>query len=286
MTSICFGLTALLTTTSCAAGAVATSTLSSLTAPAADSPAATTLSPTPGASAGTNASTAQWPATPTECAPLPLTHLPAQSFTPPYLGPGTARPADRARLEALVACPRIKRVRGTVPGYSRKLFGAAWKDVDRNGCRQRPDVLWRDLDRTQPYTLKTGRCTHNVDTGSWIDPYSGERLTATLPGQVSKLIQIDHAGVALQEAYESGASRWTPQQRLAFANWLPNLVPTLASRNTAKSDSDAAGWRPKKAKQCSFAQLVIDTKYTWNLSIDPSEKNALNEMLSTCPPAS
>lgn len=283
MTSICVGLAALMATTSCAAGTPSTSTLSALAAPAAASPA--TLSPT-GSTGGTSSetSTAQRAAASTECAPPPLTRLPAQSFTRPQLGPGTARPQDRARLEALVVCPRVKRVRGTVPGYNRKLFGPRWKDVDRNGCRQRPDVLWRDLDRTQPYTLKPGRCPHDVATGSWIDPYSGDRLTASLPGQVSTLIAIDHAGVSLQEAFESGADRWTPQQRLAFANWLPNLVPTLASRNSSKGDRDAAAWRPKKAKQCTFGQLIIDTKYTWNLSIDPSEKKALNELLSTCPP--
>jgi len=45
-------------------------------------------------------------------------------------------------------------VKGRAPrtGYDRDQFGPAWKDVDRNGCDQRNDVLRRDLTklRTNP----------------------------------------------------------------------------------------------------------------------------------------
>jgi hypothetical protein len=41
-----------------------------------------------------------------------------------------------------------------IPGYKRSKFGQAWKDIDRNDCDQRNDVLRRDLrDRhTKPGT--------------------------------------------------------------------------------------------------------------------------------------
>lgn len=38
-------------------------------------------------------------------------------------------------------------VKGRAPmtGYAREEFGPAWKDVDRNGCDTRNDILRRDL---------------------------------------------------------------------------------------------------------------------------------------------
>ena len=44
---------------------------------------------------------------------------------------------------ALAALP----VKGRAPrtGYDRDQFGQSWRDIDRNGCDQRNDVLARDL---------------------------------------------------------------------------------------------------------------------------------------------
>ena len=50
-------------------------------------------------------------------------------------------------------------VKGRAPktGYSRDQFGAAWADVDHNGCDTRNDILNRDLtDKT--YKANTHDC--------------------------------------------------------------------------------------------------------------------------------
>jgi hypothetical protein len=47
------------------------------------------------------------------------------------------RKTDHAQLPMKGRAPRT--------GYDRDQFGPAWKDVDRNGCDQRNDVLTRDL---------------------------------------------------------------------------------------------------------------------------------------------
>jgi len=56
-------------------------------------------------------------------------------------------------------------VKGRAPrtGYEREQFGPAWKDVDRNGCDQRNDVLARDL---VDETFRPGTNNCIVFTGS------------------------------------------------------------------------------------------------------------------------
>lgn len=245
------------------------------------------IRPAPTASTSATASTPpQAPNTRDDCTPPALTTTPAaESPTAQRPDPSwaRARPQDRKTLESLTVCPRPATVRESVPGYQRSLFGPkGWPDVDGNGCRQRPDVLWRDLDRTRPYTLTTrDRCHQIVTSGTWIDSYTGTAITANTPADVARLVQIDHR-VSLQEAYASGARSWTAEQRRQFANWPANLAAIDASRNASKSADDAAAWRPAKAYQCTFAQNVIDTKSQWHLAIDPSEKQWLNRMLDTC----
>lgn len=79
--------------------------------------------------------------------------------------------------------------------YRRAAFGSAWSDVDGNHCRQRSDVLFRTLDRSQPYTVrKQGRCSHDVVAGTWTDPYTGQKMTFTNlhdPAQ-ARAIPVDH----------------------------------------------------------------------------------------------
>src|SRR5919199_968146 len=56
---------------------------------------------------------------------------------------------------ALAALP----VKGRAPltGYDRDQFGQSWRDIDRNGCDQRNDVLARDLTDVQ-YRQGTHNC--------------------------------------------------------------------------------------------------------------------------------
>ena len=51
----------------------------------------------------------------------------------------------------------------------RAQFGPAWKDVDRNGCDTRNDILKRDLTEIV-YRIGTRNCV--VESGLLLDPYS------------------------------------------------------------------------------------------------------------------
>jgi hypothetical protein len=173
--------------------------------------------------------------------------------------------------------------RSPTPDYSRTAFGAAWKDVDGNGCNQRDDVLLRDAVPGTVVVQRQRSCPHDVLAGTWVDPYTGRHLTfgdLKDPRQ-AQAIQIDHV-VPLAEAWASGAHRWTDERREQFANELSVLVASDGPTNASKGADDPAAWRPKRAFQCSYATHWIDVKHRWGLAVDVSEANALTEMLQRC----
>ncbi len=76
-------------------------------------------------------------------------------------------------------------MKGRAPktGYEREQFGPAWKDVDRNGCDQRNDILARDLEGE---TFKPGTHDCIVLTGTLHDLHPNRRchphlLTSIVP---------------------------------------------------------------------------------------------------------
>jgi hypothetical protein len=161
--------------------------------------------------------------------------------------------------------------------YERDAFGQSWKDVDRNGCGQRDDVLARDLTDVRKRT----RCV--VVAGNLTDPYTGARVP--FRKEDAQQVQIDHR-VALGEAWRSGAWRWTAAQREQFANDLRNLAAAKGSVNQGKGDDDASRWLPVgPVRQCTFARQVITVKKIYGLAVDPQEATALRRALGGCPAA-
>lgn len=183
------------------------------------------------------------------------------------------------QLQRLKVADRVK----PSSAYRRGEFGSGWSDTDHNGCNQRDDVLVRDAVPGTVKTARQGRCDHDVLAGTWIDPYTGRTIVvsdAKQPSQ-SMAIQIDHI-VPLSEAWVSGASEWSRDHRRLFSNDLSNLLAVDGPTNESKGDHDPAAWRPRKAYQCRYARRWIATKLRWNLTADPSEIRALQEMLGYC----
>lgn len=159
--------------------------------------------------------------------------------------------------------------------YQRSQFGQRWKDTDHNGCRQRDDILARDLHDVR----HRGHCT--VIAGTLTDPYDGRHVTFTKTRATN--VQIDHI-VALADAWRSGAWSWTPDRREALANDPNELQASAATTNQAKSDHDAATWQPADpTRACAWARQVIQIKTHWGLTADPAEADALATILNTCP---
>jgi hypothetical protein len=173
-------------------------------------------------------------------------------------------------------------VKGRAPktGYARDQFGTAWKDVDRNGCDTRNDILNRDL-TSIIYKVSSKDCV--VLSGVLEDPYSGETINFLRGVATSSDVQIDHV-VALSNAWQTGAFKLTIEKRTALANDPLNLLAVKGRLNSQKGDGDAATWLPpKKSYRCSYVARQVAVKYKYGLWLTAPEKAAILKLLQPCP---
>jgi len=166
---------------------------------------------------------------------------------------------------------------GAKTPYKRTKFGSAWRDQDGNACDTRDDILRRDM---TSFTLKTGS-TCIVATGVLQDPYTGTTIQfdkATAPSR----IQIDHM-VALGDAWRTGASTWTDEERLAYANDPQVLLAVDGPSNQLKGDDDSAHWLPpNQAYWCMYVIRQITIKSLYGLSVNATEKANMTSVLGNC----
>ncbi|WP_433329309.1 HNH endonuclease family protein [Spirillospora sp. CA-294931] len=159
-------------------------------------------------------------------------------------------------------------------GYERERFGTRWKDIDRNGCDQRNDVLARDLRDV----AKRGACV--VLSGRLDDPYSGKRIGFSKSDAAE--VQIDHV-YPLALAWRMGASRWTPDRRERFANDHANLLAVWGVPNRQKSDKGPGEWKPQRSYQCAYANRYIAVAIKYDLPVTSGDRDALGTFLTRCP---
>lgn len=177
---------------------------------------------------------------------------------------------------ALAAAESLEvRGRSSASAYNREAFGSAWKDVNRNGCDTRNDVLARDFSNVK-FRPGTNNC--KVIGGVWTDPYSNQSYTFD---SAPSGAQIDHV-VSLKNAWQMGADLWQDSDRVAFANDPLNLRVTIASLNRQKSDANAASWLPPyKPGRCAFIAQQVAVKTKWKLFVTSAEKTVMVQILST-----
>lgn len=189
--------------------------------------------------------------------------------------------ASNRRSKALVELAGVA-VKGRAPktGYSRQQFGQSWRDLDRNGCDQRNDVLRRDL---RKFTLKAGTHGCLVLSGTLTSPYTGTVIHFVRGQRTSQEVQIDHV-VALSDAWQKGAQRWSAAKRELFANDFLELRAVDGHSNGSKSDSDAASWLPPDKKYwCEFVARQIAVKKKYGLWVTRAEHDVMTRILRTCP---
>lgn len=236
--------------------------------------------PATSATSSTSSSTSGSPAT------TSLTNATGRGATSPSTRHTSSQPAptqtDTLRPGTAVTTLATLTVKGRAPrtGYDRDLFGAAWADVDGNGCDTRNDILRRDLTRT---TIKAGTHGCLVLTGTLSDPYTGARIVFVRGRGTSSAVQVDHV-VALADAWQKGAQQWSTQTRTAFANDPLNLLAVDGPTNQRKGDGDAATWLPpNKPVRCSYVARQIAVKHRYALAVTPAERDAMVRVLTTCP---
>jgi hypothetical protein len=182
-------------------------------------------------------------------------------------------PTPGSSVDAAGARDRLTRLKvakaGSMRGYSRAKF-PTWRSTGEN-CNVRDSVLVRDGAK-----VKTSGC--NVVAGTWRSVYDGRTLDS--PTEVD----IDHV-VPLANAWRSGASAWTTDEREDFANDLdrPQLVAVSQTSNRAKGDQDPSTWEPPATGSwCAYAEDWITVKSHWKLTVTTAEKAALTDMLEKC----
>jgi hypothetical protein len=185
-----------------------------------------------------------------------------------------AMPATRVAVplrEAVAALLVADEVRD---GYRRDKF-RHWIDSDHDGCSTRAEVL---IDEAALAPEVGPTCA--ITGGSWYSSYDDEYVLD------ARAIDIDHL-VPLAEAWDSGASTWTPTRREAFANDLDEpraLIAVTARSNRSKADQDPSTWLPPYAPAwCGYVTNWVSVKTRWALTVDDDEKSVLVGKAANCP---
>ncbi|REK84529.1 HNH endonuclease [Streptomyces inhibens] len=158
-------------------------------------------------------------------------------------------------------------------GYERDKF-RLWTDADHDGCDTRKEVLISEA-VVKPRQGKNCRLTG----GKWRSYYDDKTVTD------ARKLDIDHV-VPLAEAWDSGASKWTPERRERYANDLGadrSLVAVSLGENRTKGDKDPAEWMPPaKDATCTYATDWVAAKLRWKLTADRAEVKALRTVAAGC----
>ena len=157
-------------------------------------------------------------------------------------------------------------------GYVRTKF-KHWVGVG-NGCDSRKAVIISEA-IVKP-TVEKG-CV--IKGGEWLSIYDNAKVT-----EAGKL-DVDHF-VPLAEAWDSGASAWTPEKREMYANDQTDprhLIAVTGASNRSKSDRDPSEWVPtNKSYICDYLTTWVSVKVRWSLTVDKLEKTTLETNLKTC----
>lgn len=166
---------------------------------------------------------------------------------------------------------------GPATDYERMEFGARWSDIDHNGCDTRNDILKRDL---TDVVFKAGTNDCVVIAGILDDSFTG--ATIVFAKAEASAVQIDHT-VPLSWAWRNGASQWSAEKRLQFANDPLNLSAVDGRANASKGDRGPADWRPSNAEyHCEYLAHFVLVLKTYELSIDSRDRQATRRQLAGC----
>lgn len=159
-------------------------------------------------------------------------------------------------------------------GYSREMFGTGWKNI--MGCDMRNIILNRDLK-----DVVVGDDCH-VLSGVLNDPYTGSVIKFRRGPKTSSLVQIDHV-VALSDAWRKGASSFSYDKRVEFANDPLELLSVDGRANQQKSGGDASAWLPdNESFRCEYVARQVAIKFTYGLWVSKNEHDSISRVLGQC----
>ena len=230
----------------------------------------------PGGSTFTAAVTDGYGRTATATFTLPVVGEPA-AVPPPAVEPAPSAPATpaaawRGTLRSAVAALPVSR--GSARGFAAGRFPTVDADGD---CQDTRTEVLVAASRGRLTYASGRRC--DVRRGEWFSMF--DRASRA---QASALTVVGIVPAA--EAWASGAQRWSPPRRSAFANDLGDpralAVATVESAR-ARGVKDPGRWLPVRASRCDYVARWTAVKLRWGLAADPSEKTALAAVARSCP---
>ncbi|WP_421120868.1 HNH endonuclease family protein [Aquihabitans daechungensis] len=186
----------------------------------------------------------------------------------------TPDPGEVGSAEEILGGLAVRTADPAAP-YVRDLFdGGDWAYDPATGCNTRELVL---IDESVIEPEVDDRC--RTTRGRWRSSYDG--VTTDDPAD----LQIDHF-IPLADAWRSGASAWSSERRLAFANDRSSpdtLIAVTGSTNQSKGDSTPDEWLPPdETAWCTYAEQWVRVKAAWDLSVTAPEQARLGELLAAC----
>lgn len=180
--------------------------------------------------------------------------------------------ADVSYKTVNAAVAKLKIADEVRSGYKREMF-KHWVGTG-NGCDSRKSVIIAEA-LVKPVVEKG--CV--IKGGEWLSIYDLVKVTD------AKKLDVDHM-VPLAEAWDSGASSWTPEQRQMYANDQADprhLIAVTGPSNRSKSDQDPAEWMPSnKSYHCEYLANWVSIKIRWSLSVDKAEKDFILSAIKPC----
>lgn len=173
-------------------------------------------------------------------------------------GPARQRPITSPVVDA-----------GQIPPYERDHFGRGWPRV-RGSCDLKEIILERDA--IPPAVDADGDGCR--DDGPVLDPYTGE----TVPAAEA---EPDHV-MALEDAWSSGAFRWTPVQQRIFYSDTANLRMVRNRVNESKGSRGPDQWRPPRVGWCAYSMTYAETAARWQIQLTEAKRAALVDMSRGC----
>ena len=192
-----------------------------------------------------------------------------------------ANPSVLTATKASTAVAKLV-VKGRAPktGYDRELFSDGWGKI--GSCDARNFILARDL---KNITWRSGE-TCIVESGVLNDPYTGKTINFLRGRSTSIKVQIDHV-VAVSDAWQKGAQKWSYAKRFNFYNDPLNLLAVDGPTNGSKGDGDTATWLPpNKGYRCAYVARQVAVKLKYGVWVTSAEKNAMSSVLAKCPSTS
>ena len=195
----------------------------------------------------------------TRSAPVEVEERKDEPRTPDEPTPVLLPPEAKLRVAETVNTPHTKQ--------------PVWTDQDDDCQDTRTEVLIARATGDVKFA-GSGKC--RVVAGSW------DNFFSHIPLKRSRKVGVDLI-VPYQNALESGASKWTPEEQVEFVNDMANLVVADVGSIAERGDFGPHVWLPlRKSSRCDYLEMWVDTKSRWNLSVTQDEAVALSIGLGKC----